>query len=54
MVFGPGGDLLVKEQVDTFNDNIKNPYFDLFHWCKQEIFDIESLSIAVRSKDKIR
>lgn len=32
---------------------LKNPYFNLYHWCKGELSDIEALNNALLSKEKI-
>ena len=34
-------------------DALKNPYFNLYHWCKGEIFDIEAVYNALTLNDKI-
>jgi len=44
----------VKEQVQKLCDNMKNPYFNIFHWCKGELFDIEAVNNAIDVKDKIQ
>lgn len=28
-------------------ENLKNPYFNMYHWCKGELFDIEALNNAL-------
>lgn len=35
------------------SDSLKNPYFNIYHWVKGEIFDIESIMGAIICKDKI-
>ena len=35
------------------NEGLKNPYFNLYHWCKGELFDIEAVYNAINVKDKI-
>jgi hypothetical protein len=35
-------------------DSLKNPYFNLYHWCKGELFDIISVNNALTQKDKIQ
>lgn len=54
LVFGnvEGGKELKKE-VSKLTENLKNPYFNIYHWVKGEIFDIESIMSAVTIKDKI-
>lgn len=34
-------------------DSLKNPYFNLYHWCKGELFDIEAVKSALESKEKL-
>ena len=34
-------------------DNLKNPYEEMYHWCKGELYDLQSLSEAIATKDKI-
>jgi hypothetical protein len=34
-------------------DSLKNPYFNLYHWCKGELFDIITVNNALAAKDKI-
>jgi hypothetical protein len=34
-------------------DSLKNPYFNLYHWCKGELFDIEAVTSALVSKEKL-
>jgi len=34
-------------------ENLKNPYFNLYHWCKGELYDIEAVNSSLTMKDKI-
>ena len=34
-------------------ENLKNPYFNLYHWCKGELYDIEAVNSSLSMKDKI-
>ena len=43
--FGESDD--IKEVVNSMCDNLKNPYFNLYHWAKGEKFDIEALYEAI-------
>lgn len=43
----------MKESVSKLCENLKNPYFNIFHWCKGELFDIEAINQALTLKDKI-
>ena len=44
----------IKEQVSVLCENMKNPYFNIYHWVKGEIFDIEAVNNAITKKDKIQ
>ena len=33
--------------------DLKNPYFNLYHWSKGELFDIEAVNNAINTRDKI-
>ena len=33
--------------------DLKNPYFNLYHWSKGELFDIEAVQNAITARDKI-
>jgi len=41
----------VKANIDKFNGGIKNPYFNLFHWVRGEIFDIEAVVEAMKHRE---
>ena len=34
-------------------ENLKNPYEEMYHWCKGEIYDLQSLQDAITSRDNI-
>lgn len=34
-------------------DNLKNPFEDMYHWCKGEIYDLQALQTALASRDAI-
>ena len=42
-----------KEQYTQMCDSLKNPYFNLYHWCKGELFDIEAVANSLMTKDKL-
>lgn len=42
----------MKANIDKFNLGIKNPYFNLFHWVRGEIFDIEAVQEAINHKER--
>jgi hypothetical protein len=37
----------IKDAATTMGDNLKNPYFNLYHWCKGELFDIIAVNQAL-------
>jgi len=37
----------IKEAVSQMCESLKNPYFNVYHWCKGELFDIEALNAAI-------
>lgn len=43
----------VKEQMEHMIENLKNPFDDMYHWCKGEVYDLQSLTEAVNSRDNI-
>ena len=47
-----GGDS-IKDLCGQMTDSLKNPYFNLYHWCKGELFDIEAVANSLVSKDKL-
>ena len=44
-------DITMKEAASKMTDGLKNPYFNLYHWCKGELFDIEAVYSAIAMKD---
>jgi hypothetical protein len=34
-------------------ENLKNPYDEMYHWIKGEMYDITALSIAIQGRDSI-
>ena len=45
--------MTLKDGINKMNDGLKNPYFNLYHWCKGELFDIEAVYNAIITRDKI-
>ena len=37
----------LKEAAEKMQDNLKNPYFYLYHWCEGELFDIQAVLTAI-------
>lgn len=48
---GEGEDNAHKEAVKELEANLKNPYFNLYHWIKGEVSDVEALLKAINTKD---
>lgn len=44
---------LFQEQVDNLMNNMNNPFVDLYHWCKGEMYDIQAISDAVVSREGV-
>ena len=42
-----------KQDINGLAESLKNPYFNIFHWIKGEIFDIESVSNSLKVKDNM-
>ena len=36
------------------SESLKNPYFNIFHWIKGEIFDIEAVNNSLKVKDNMQ
>ena len=36
----PSASTPIKEQMDHMVDNLKNPFEEMYHWCKGEIYDL--------------
>jgi len=54
MVFGDTtSSAQIKEQVSKLCENLKNPYFNIYHWVKGEIFDIEAVARAIKTKETL-
>lgn len=41
------------KEKDSLKMDLKNPYFNLYHWSKGELFDIEAVTNAINMRDKI-
>jgi len=38
----------LKEATIAMSENLKNPYFNLYHWAKGELFDIIAVNSALQ------
>lgn len=43
----------MKDSITKVSEGMKNPYFNLYHWCKGELFDIEAVYNAISMKDRL-
>jgi hypothetical protein len=34
-------------------DTMKNPFAEMYHWCKGEIYDIQAVSEAILSRENV-
>lgn len=39
--------------MDNLMNQMGNPFVDMYHWCKGEIYDLQALVEAVTSKDNV-
>lgn len=53
MVFGNTKNKDLKMQMDHMVENLKNPFDEMYHWCKGEIYDIQALQTAIAQRDAI-
>lgn len=53
LVIGDPKNKELKDQMDHMVENLKNPYEEMYHWCKGEIYDLQALGDAVASKENI-
>jgi hypothetical protein len=41
----------LKEQAEHMVNNQKNPFDEMYHWCKGEIYDIKAIMAAINQKE---
>ena len=51
---GEGEQNAHKQAVTELETNLKNPYFNMYHWIKGEISDIKALLNAIETKDSFK
>jgi len=34
-------------------ENFKNPFDEMYHWCKGEIYDLQALQIAIQAREQM-
>jgi hypothetical protein len=39
--------------MDHLVDNLKNPFDEMYIWCKGELYDLQALQDAVDARDKV-
>ncbi|CDW87092.1 px domain containing protein [Stylonychia lemnae] len=44
---------IIKDQMSHMIDNLKNPYEDMYHWCKGEIYDLQALQVALTTREQV-
>ena len=53
LVFSNPNNTSVKEQLEKLIESQKNPFEDMYHWIKGEIYDLQALERAVESVETI-
>lgn len=53
VVFSDPKNKETKDQMDHMVENLKNPFDEMYHWCKGEIYDLQALMSAVTIRDNI-
>jgi hypothetical protein len=53
IVFTDPNNKELRDQMDHMVENLKNPFDEMYHWCKGEIYDLQSLLDACILRDKI-
>lgn len=54
MVLGdPSNKDALKDQMSHMVENLKNPYEEMYHWIKGEMYDIQALCKAIESRDNL-
>ena len=42
---------VIKDQMNHMIDNLKNPFDEMYFWCKGEIYDLQALQVALQARD---
>ena len=53
MVFGSNDREQIREQVDLMIQEMKNPFAEMYHWCKGEIYDVQAVAEAITTRDNV-
>ena len=43
----------IKEQLDHMMEVLKNPFEEMYHWCKGEIYDLQGMETAIVAKEDL-
>ena len=43
----------MKGQMDHLVDNLKNPFDEMYNWCKGELYDLSALEDAVAARENV-
>jgi hypothetical protein len=49
----PSNKEVLKDQVQHMVENLKNPYEEMYHWVKGEMYDIQALNTAIQGRENI-
>ena len=53
MVLGDAKNKELKASMDHMAENLKNPFYEMYHWCKGEIYDLQALAETIVQRDII-
>jgi hypothetical protein len=53
LVFWKESNKELKVQMDHLVDNLKNPFDEMYNWCKGELYDLSALDDAVKARDNL-
>ncbi len=53
LVFWKEGNKDMKSQMEHLVDNFKNPYDEMYNWCKGELYDLHALEDAVLARENL-
>jgi hypothetical protein len=53
LVFWKEGNKELKSQMDHLVDNLKNPFDEMYNWCKGELYDLHALEDAVVARENL-
>jgi len=53
LVFWKESNKELKGQMDHLVDNLKNPFDEMYNWCKGELYDLSALEDAVAARENV-